>query len=139
VAILGFEVERKETDHVGLNGKRFRSPTVLIRVRRGASISRNALVLGSLLIACHLADGLLTFWGIETFGLRTERNAFIQRLVYSHGTIPGLFIAKSFGVIFSLLLMFLAHQRRWLRPFLALSIGLYICLALVPWMIILTQ
>jgi hypothetical protein len=133
MGILGFDIVHKETEHVAVDGKRFRSPTVLIRVRRRDFLSRKAFILGLLLVLCHLADGFLTFWGIESFGTLGERNPLVQRLVYHHGTIPGIFIAKSAGVAFSLVLIALSHKRRWVRPVLSLSIGLYIALAIVPW------
>ncbi len=133
---LNIEIVSNETDHVGLNGKRFRSPTVLIRVNR-SSVSRNVLVMGGLLLACHVADGFLTFAGITTFGLTSEANPYVGRLMATHGVIPGIFIVKTVGVALTLLVMWLAHTRRWLRPFITMSVGAYLVLAVVPWLQIL--
>lgn len=133
---LKFEVVHAETDHVCVRGKRFRSPTVLIRVHRSAAISRNVLVLGALLITCHLADGFLTFVGISQLGHSGEGNQMLRSMAISHGTIPAIFIAKSFGVVLTLVLMWLSHSRRWLRPALTGAILFYVTLALVPWLIV---
>ena len=135
---ISFQIVRTETDHVGVNGKPFRSPTVLIRVHR-SWMSRNVLVLGSLLIACHIADGYLTFKGISNLGLMREANPYVGRLVAQHGVIPGIIIVKSAGVGITLILMWLSNSRRWLRPFITAAIAMYVSLALVPWMVALVS
>jgi len=134
MARLDFEIVHRETDHVAVNGRPFRSPTVLIRVNRSV-MSRNVFVLGALLIACHIADGYLTFVGISNFGVMREANPYIGRLVAEHGVIPGIFLVKTAGIAITLLMMWLSNSRRWLRPFIVAAIAMYLALAVIPWIV----
>lgn len=133
MGILNFEVLHQETDHICVRGRSFRSPTVLIRVLRGPPISRRVLVVGGMLVLCHLLDGFMTFWGVGNLGMVSEANHAVRFLIASHGTIPALFMVKSVGVLVTLLLMWLSHSRRWLRPLLSISVIFYVTVALVPW------
>ena len=84
-------------------------------------------------------DGLLTFMGLSHFGTSVEGNALLQKLVITHGTIPALFLAKSVGLVATLMLMWMSHSRRWLRPLMTASIAIYITMALVPWLVLLSR
>ncbi len=124
--------ERVVSDHISFSGHSFRSPTVLISL--GArSISRKVLILGSLLILCHIADGILTAIGMETFGLHMEGNPILRGFMHTFGTTVSLFAFKTISIIFSFFFMIFSHQRRWARPFLVLSIAFYLAMALGPW------
>ena len=133
---LEFEIVHAETDHRCVSGKTFRSPTVLIRVNRSAAISRKVFVLGGLLIACHIADGFLTFAGVAQSGYAAEGNSLLRHLISTHGAIPAVFLAKSLGVVFTIWLMWLAHSRRWLRPVMTGAILCYLTMALIPWLLV---
>ena len=124
--------EKVESNHISFSGHHFRSPTVLISL--GArSISKKALILGVLLILCHVADGILTAIGTERFGLHVEGNPVLRVFMHTFGTTISLFAFKTISIIFSFFFMVFSHQRRWARPLMVLSIAFYLVMALGPW------
>lgn len=135
---LGVKVEPGETEHISLRGKRERRPTVLIRVG-GWSLSKRAFLLGLLLAVCQLLDGLLTYIGLTLLGVHMEGNVFLRSLMHAYGTAPTLFISKLAAVVCVGILMFQAHQRRWVRPIIALLILIYLALAVIPWTYIISS
>jgi hypothetical protein len=130
--LFGFEVVKGETEHISFSGKRARRPTVLIRVGR-LSLSKKAFLLGATLAICQVLDGLLTYTGLSLLGVHMEGNAFIRTLVIAYGAAPALFLVKLVAILLAALLMFQAHQRRWVRPLIAMLILIYFGLAVVPW------
>jgi hypothetical protein len=130
--LFGFEIVKGETEHISFSGKRARRPTVLIRVGR-LSLSKKAFLLGLTLAICQVLDGLLTYVGLSLLGVHMEGNAFIRTLVIAYGAAPALFMVKLIAILLATLLMFQAHQRRWVRPLIAMLILIYFGLAVVPW------
>ena len=135
---MKFKIVRGETEHITLRGQRVRNPTVLLQVGR-VSISRKAFVLGIVLAALQVLDGLLTFAGTAEFGREMEGNSFLRRLLEEYGAIPALFFVKTVAIGFVIFLTIRAHRRRWVRPIIVCLIVLYTFLAVAPWAIALSR
>jgi len=129
---FGFEIVKGETEHISFSGKRARRATVLIRVGR-LSLSKKAFILGATLALCQVLDGLLTYIGLSLLGVHMEANAFIRALIIAYGAAPALFIVKLLALLLATMLMFQAHQRKWVRPLIAGLILIYVGLAVLPW------
>lgn len=126
-----------ETEHVSYRGKRERKPTVLIRVGKW-SMSKKALTLGLLLAVCQIWDGTLTYVGLHLLGVQMEGNAFLRSLMIAYGKAPVLVGAKIFALTLVGILTFSAHRRRWIRPVIAMLVSVYLCLAVIPWVYIIS-
>ena len=135
---FSFKVVPGETEHITFTGKRLRRPTVLIKVGSW-SLSKRAFLLGAILALCQVLDGLLTYVGLSILGVHMEGNAFLRSLMLAYGTAPALFLVKSGAVILAVLLMFKAHQRRWVRPLITILILIYLALAVIPWTYIISS
>ena len=129
---MKFEVIKGETDQITYSGKRVRRQTTLIKIGK-YSLSRKVIFLGSALIFCQVLDGLLTYAGLTVLGVHMEGNLFLRALINAYGKAPVLFFTKLAAVGFVVLLTFQAHQRRWIRPIIALLILIYLGLAVGPW------
>lgn len=112
--------------------------TVMIRVGKRKIISKRAFLLGAFLVACHIVDGCLTFFGMEIFGTGAEGNKLFRYLMENIGHGGALFVGKSFAIALSLLLMALSHRRLWIRWCLAVVIVIYLVMAVFPWVYILS-
>lgn len=135
---MRFEVVQGETEHISFRGPRKRNPTVLIRVGR-VSVSQKALILGAVLITCQVLDGFLTYLGLHIFGVRMEGNTFLRELMYAYGAAPVLFIIKLIAICLVVLLTFQAHRRRWIRPLIFILSAVYLCVAVMPWLYIISS
>ncbi len=109
-----------------------RQPTVLIKVG-DVSISRKAFILGSILLVCQILDGILTYLGLALLGISMEANTFLRELMHAYGKAPALFATKFMAIALVVLLTMYAHRRRWIRPIIAILIGIYVFLAVLPW------
>ena len=77
---------------------RIRKPTVHIRMG-SLSVSRKALLLGLSLVLLQIADGLLTYSGLQLFGISMEGNSFLRSLMHQSGSISTvLFFPKLFAI-----------------------------------------
>lgn len=135
---MKFEVVDGETEHVSFDGKRKRNPTVLIRVGR-VSFSKQALTLGAVLVICQIFDGFLTYLGLRIHGTEMEGNNFLRNLMEAYGTAPALAIIKLSAIALVVLLTFHAHKRKWVRPIIFLLAAVYLALAVVPWVYIISS
>jgi hypothetical protein len=140
--VFRFEVVEGETEHISLGGKRTRKATVLMRLKTKSgsiSLSRKALFLGLALIVCQILDGLLTFIGLKLMGVHMEGNGFLRQLMHAYGIMPALVIAKFAAVALVCILMFHAHRRKWIRPIIFLLVVVYLAVAVVPWMVLISK
>lgn len=135
---MKFEILKGETEQITYSGKRGRKQTVLIKVGK-LSLSRKAFILGSTLICCQILDGLLTYIGLTSLGIHMEGNAFLRVLMHAYGAAPVLFFSKITAIIFVVLLTFQAHKRYWIRPLIFSLIMVYLALAVVPWIYIISS
>jgi len=129
---LRFKIVPGKTEHITFNGKRIRRPTVLIRVG-DRSISKKAFLLGLTLVLVQILDGILTYIGVEIAGFE-EGNSVVRRLMDAYGAVPALTLVKFLAILLACLLAFYAHQRKWVRPLIAVTIGIYLALAILPWL-----
>jgi uncharacterized membrane protein len=102
-------------------------------------IAKKALLLGVIMVICHILDGILTFFGMEIFGIAAEGNGLLRYFMehYGHGTT--LFLGKTAAVIVTIALMCISHRRKWVRNLLAGVIAIYLVLAIFPWFYILSS
>ncbi len=124
--------EHGDTEHITFSGERLRKRTILMRVGK-LSLSKKAFILGAGLIICQVLDGVLTFYGLQIFGVQNEGNQLLRFLIEQYGSSPVLLIAKSIAISLAIFLMLDSHKRVWLRPVVALLFGIYVTLAILPW------
>ncbi len=136
--MVRFRVEKGTTEHVTLNGRRVRNPTVLLKVGT-VSVSSKAASLGIFLVVLQILDGILTFWGLSIFGVEMEGNALLRDLATIYGAAPALFFVKLLAIGFVIFLTFFAHRRRWIRPVIVALVVLYLTLAIIPWVYLLSD
>lgn len=139
---IKFEVVQGETEHISFKGKRTRRPTILMRVKTRAGnvdLSRKAFILGAALAVCQVCDGLLTYLGLRLLGIHMEGNGMLRELMHAYGMVPALFAAKLFALLLAGILMFHAHRRRWIRPIIFGLVIIYLVLAVVPWLFIISR
>ena len=77
-------------------------------------------------------DGVLTYVGVSTFGLRMEGNPFVGSLMSSMGEAAGLATAKLAAGFFGVALHLSAVHKT-----VALLTVFYVAVALAPWLAIL--
>jgi Domain of unknown function (DUF5658) len=135
---MKFEVVHGETEHITIGGRKVRNPTVLIRVGQ-LSLSKKALILGLGLILCQLFDGALTYLGLQLLGVEMEGNRFLRELMNAYGAWFILVVIKTLAIGCVVLLTFHAHKRRWIRPLILGLVVVYTCLAVVPWVYIISD
>jgi uncharacterized membrane protein len=134
---MRFEVVQGETEYITMTGRKVRNPTVLIRVGR-VSLSKKAAILGAVLVLCQVLDGLLTYLGLTLYGTEMEGNTFLRELMHAYGTAPALFLVKISAISLAVLLTLHAHRRRWVRPIIFALAAIYLFIAVVPWVFIIS-
>jgi hypothetical protein len=95
--------------------------------------------LALLLIVCQLLDGMATAAGMHRFGVSLEGNFLLRESMKLIGVIPTLLLAKGAAIGMTIGLRQLGSQVVWVGQALLLLCLVYICAALIPWFIILTQ
>lgn len=135
---LKFEILEGTTEGITYNGTRKRRRTVLVRMGN-RSISKQALTLGLLLAVLQVADALLTYIGLTLHGIHLEGNGFLAEMMHAYGLFPALFITKFAALFLILALTLFSHRRKWIRPFIFMLCAVYITLAIVPWVFILSS
>lgn len=83
-------------------------------------------------LLAQLADGVLTYIGVSTYGPQMEGNPIIAWLISSMGEGPALATAKVAAGGFGIALHLSAVHRA-----VALLAGFYLAVAVVPWVTIL--
>lgn len=133
-----FRVVEEEVERTTYSGPRVRRPTVLIKLGR-YSFSKRALSLGVLLAALQVMDGVLTYFGLAILGVHLEGNRFVRNLILAYGDAPGLVLAKLVALVFVAAITRAAHQHIWVRPLIVVLILVYLSLAVLPWVYILSD
>jgi uncharacterized membrane protein len=139
---IKFDVVEGETEHISFTGQRTRKATVLMRLRTKSgtvSLSKKAVSLGLLLIICQILDGLLTYIGLRILGVNMEGNSFLRSLMHAYGMLPALFFAKCVALLLVGILMLYAHKRKWIRPIIFLLAVIYLSLAVIPWIVLISN
>jgi hypothetical protein len=135
---MRFEVQEHDTTHISFGGVYARSPTVIVQMG-SVRLSRKALILGVALAACQVFDGILTFIGTFLLGVEMEGNGILRGLMHLYGAAPVLFVIKAMLVGVIVVLTFFAHRRRWIRPFIFGVVSVYVIVALIPWVYIISS
>lgn len=89
--------------------------------------------LAGVLITLQFLDGILTYAGISTFGIRAEGNPLLRSLMSIVGIVPAIAITKVLCVTIIVVLCAQAHKISWLPTALTCIAGLYALGAVVPW------
>ena len=95
--------------------------------------SQTVLTLGAILIILQVLDGILTGIGMSFFGTSAEGNSFLRMLMEHMGYIPALVICKSAAIAVVAFIIAFSKQIGWIRHALTGMIGIYMCLAIIPW------
>ena len=98
-----------------------------------AAPSQQVLKLGLVLAALQIVDGILTGVGVHLFGTSIELNALLRLFMDSFGPVAALVITKTFALMAVATLCIFSRQVSWLPHALKAVIGVYVCLAVVPW------
>ena len=98
---------------------------------RAAVSWREATIVLAIFTAAQLADGLLTYWGVTTLGIHVEGNDLLATTMYAIGPAPALVSAKLLACVCGYILYRTASH----RP-LAIMAGLYIGVAVTPWLMV---
>jgi hypothetical protein len=83
-------------------------------------------------LLAQASDGVLTYIGVRTFGLRVEGNPLIGWLMTAMGDVPALATAKLAAGFFGVALHMSSVHRT-----VALLAAFYVAVAVVPWIAIL--
>ena len=93
----------------------------------------NIPVIAAVLVTLQVLDGLLTYTGMQTFGLAAEGNPLLRSLMNTLGILPGIALVKLCCIGTVLALSAQAHRISWLPAALTCVAGIYAVAAIVPW------
>jgi hypothetical protein len=82
-------------------------------------------------LTAQVLDGILTYWGLHRIGPDVEANTYLAGAMQSLGAAPVLFAAKSVGSLCGAILYLTERYRA-----LAIAAGLYLGVAIIPWLLI---
>ena len=99
--------------------------------------SHTVLMLGAILIALQVMDGILTGIGMSLFGTAAEGNTYLRLLMEHIGYIPALIISKGAAVAVIAFIVNFSKHISWVRYALSGMIAVYTFAAIIPWTIIL--
>jgi hypothetical protein len=108
-------------------------PSGLFRI----NVRREILLLGLVLIALQVADGVLTGMGMAHFGIHAEGNVLLKSLMQLIGYVPALVLAKGLAVIVVCTLCVLSNKIFWIPRAMKVVIGIYLFAAVIPWTMLL--
>jgi hypothetical protein len=133
---FNFEIVEGTTEGITYKGARKRRQTVLIRVGK-RHVSRQALLLGLFLAFLQLVDAVFTYIGLSNQGIQLQGDSLAARVMNGYGLFPALLVSKLAALILIAIITWVAHRRRWIRPFILMLCAAYLTMAVVPWMYIL--
>ena len=99
----------------------------------GVRHANQAPIVLAVFILTQLLDGALTYWGVTTFGLAVESNAYLLTLMESIGPAQALIAAKMVAVVCGFILFSTTSFR-----VLAVATGWCLGFAVVPWLVLFT-
>lgn len=94
---------------------------------------REATIVFAIFTLAQLADGVLTYWGVTTLGIHVEGNGLLAASMHAVGPFPALLSAKLVACLCGYILYRTASH----KP-LAIMAGLYIGVAVTPWVLVLS-
>ena len=107
-------------------------PLLGTTVNSAAVSWREATIVLFIFLAAQVADGVLTYWGVTTLGIHVEGNDLLAATMYAIGPGRALVSAKLLACVCGYVLYRTASH----RP-LAVMAGLYIGVAITPWLLVL--
>jgi hypothetical protein len=93
---------------------------------------REATIVLAIFTAAQIADGILTYWGVTTLGIHVEGNDLLAATMQAIGPFRALVSAKLLACVCGYILYRTASH----KP-LAIMAGLYIGVAVTPWLLVL--
>jgi uncharacterized membrane protein len=87
-----------------------------------------ATIVFAVFLTAQVLDGLLTYIGVSLLGVEVEANALLATSMETIGT-PGTLVAAKLVACAG---GYLLYRMAWYRP-LAITAGLYVGVAVVPW------
>ena len=93
---------------------------------------REATIVLIIFMLAQIADGVLTYWGVTTLGIHVEGNNLLAATMHAIGPFRALLSAKLLACVCGYVLYRTASH----RP-LAVMAGLYIGVAVAPWLLVL--
>ena len=93
---------------------------------------REASIVLAIFVAAQVADGVLTYWGVTTLGIHVEGNGLLAAIMHAVGPFSALVSAKLMACLCGYILYRTASH----KP-LAIMAGLYIGVAVTPWLFVL--
>jgi hypothetical protein len=90
-------------------------------------------VVFAIFTVAQVLDGLLTYWGVTTLGIHVEGNNLLAASMHAIGPARALVSAKLLACVCGYILYRTASH----RP-LAIMAGLYIGVAITPWLLVLS-
>lgn len=101
------------------------------------TVGAEIAILGLLVIGLQILDGVLTGLGMHHFGTSMEGNGFLRAMMDTLGFVPALVLVKAIAIAAVTALCLFADRVIWLRVALRGVIGIYVCMAIIPWMTLL--
>ena len=93
---------------------------------------REAAIVFTVFLAAQVLDGLLTYAGVSMLGVEAEGNVLLATSIRALGAPRALFAAKLLACVCGYILFRTRSYRA-----LAVAAGLYIGVAIVPWLALL--
>ena len=90
---------------------------------------REATIVFAVFLTAQVLDGLLTYIGVSLLGVEVEANLLLATLMEVIGAPGTLIVAK----IVACACGYVLYRTAWHRP-LAITAGLYVGVAVVPWL-----
>jgi len=97
-----------------------------------ADSGAQATLVFAIFTLAQIADGLLTYWGVTTLGIHVEGNDLLAASMHAIGPFRALVSAKLLACVCGYVLYRTASH----KP-LAIMAGLYIGVAIAPWLMVL--
>lgn len=101
------------------------------------SLRERTSYFGGLLSLILIFDGILTFLGVNQFGIQMEGNPFLRDLMYRYGPEVTLIFSKSVSILIIAGLLAFASSFPWIRNAIKTISYLYMMMAILPWTYIL--
>ena len=105
--------------------------------RKVSALAIEIGIVGLLLCAMQIADGIMTGVGVLHYGTSLEGNFFLRSLMQHFGVVTALVAVKFFAMVIIFILCRLSFSVRWLPSALKVVFALYFFCAIVPWSYIL--
>jgi len=103
------------------------------------ALSKEVIVLGLILAALQVMDGILTGIGVSHLGTEVEGNLLIRNLMEMMGYIPALLVVKGVALAVILGICLLSSRVSWLSLAMKAIIFIYLGAAVVPWTFVIAR